>query len=33
VDDLTKDVGFKPTTSIEQGISRFVQWYQTYYKN
>jgi UDP-glucuronate 4-epimerase len=33
VDDLTKDVGFKPTTPIEQGISRFVQWYQTYYKN
>lgn len=32
VDDLTKDVGFKPATSIETGISRFVEWYQLYYK-
>jgi UDP-glucuronate 4-epimerase len=32
VDDLAKDVGFKPTTPIDQGICRFVQWYQEYYK-
>ena len=31
VDDLIKDVGFKPSTSIEDGISRFVQWYREYY--
>jgi len=31
VDDLMADVGFKPSTSIEQGIVRFVQWYRAYY--
>ncbi len=33
VDDLIKDVGFKPATPIEEGIHRFVQWYREYYKN
>lgn len=32
VDDLVKDVGFKPNTSIEKGIERFVTWYREYYK-
>lgn len=32
VDDLTRDVGFKPSTSIEDGVSRFVQWYREYHK-
>ncbi len=32
VDDLIKDVGFKPSTSIEEGINKFVQWYKEYYK-
>ncbi len=27
VDDLMDDVGFKPDSSIERGIERFVQWY------
>ena len=31
VDDLIKDVGFKPNTSIEEGIGRFVAWYKGYY--
>ena len=31
VDDLTADTGFKPATSIEEGIMRFVEWYQEYY--
>ncbi|MCQ6560432.1 NAD-dependent epimerase [Paenibacillus mendelii] len=31
IDDLTRDIGFKPTTTIEEGIGRFVDWYQTYY--
>ncbi len=31
VDDLVNDVGFKPTTSIEEGISKFVEWYNEYY--
>ena len=32
IDDLTRDVGFKPTTSIEEGIPRFVKWYREFYK-
>jgi len=31
VDDLVRDVGFKPKTSIETGIKRFVDWYIEYY--
>lgn len=32
VDDLVKDVGFKPATSIETGIRRFVDWYREYFR-
>lgn len=32
VDDLIQDVGFKPETSIEDGIERFVKWYRDYHK-
>ncbi len=32
VDDLFNDVGFKPQTSIEVGIERFLTWYRSYYK-
>jgi len=32
VDDLMKDVGFKPATPIEDGIKHFVKWYREYYK-
>ncbi len=31
INDLIKDVGFKPTTSIEKGINTFVEWYRSYY--
>ncbi len=31
VDDLVKDVGFKPSTAIADGIGRFVDWYKRYY--
>jgi UDP-glucuronate 4-epimerase len=31
VDDLVRDVGFKPDTPIEVGIKRFVDWYKEYY--
>ncbi|MBW2596650.1 MAG: NAD-dependent epimerase [Deltaproteobacteria bacterium] len=31
IDDLIKDVGFKPETSIEAGIKRFILWYNDYY--
>lgn len=32
VDDLMRDVGFKPSTPIEVGITRFVDWYRSYYQ-
>jgi UDP-glucuronate 4-epimerase len=32
VADLTRDAGFKPATSIENGIKYFVKWYKDYYK-
>lgn len=32
VDDLIKDVGFKPATPIEAGIKEFVKWYSDYNK-
>ena len=28
IDDLYEYIGFKPTTSIEDGISKFVDWYK-----
>ncbi|MEE9547470.1 MAG: NAD-dependent epimerase [Hyphomicrobium sp.] len=31
VDALAHDVGFKPSTPIEVGIHRFVEWYRSYY--
>lgn len=31
VDDLIADVGFKPSTCIETGVERFVDWYRTFY--
>lgn len=32
VDDLMKEVGFKPVTPIEEGVRRFVDWYRGYYQ-
>jgi UDP-glucuronate 4-epimerase len=32
VDDLMRDVGFRPATPIGVGIARFVEWYRSYYK-
>jgi UDP-glucuronate 4-epimerase len=31
VDALSNDVGFRPATSIEEGVGRFVEWYTGYY--
>lgn len=31
VDDLIRDVGFKPEISIDEGIGKFVEWYKDYY--
>lgn len=32
VEALVADVGYKPSTTIEQGIERFVAWYKDYYQ-
>ena len=31
VENLENDVGFRPRTSVEHGIARFVEWYKSYY--
>jgi UDP-glucuronate 4-epimerase len=31
VDDLIKDTGFSPSTPVEEGLRRFVDWYRGYY--
>ncbi len=32
VDDLVEQFDYKPTTSVEEGINRFVSWYKDYFK-
>lgn len=32
VSDLSRDTGFKPDTTIEEGLEKFVDWYIDYYK-
>jgi len=32
VSDLVKDVDYKPDTTVENGIAKFVEWYKQYYK-
>ena len=32
VDDLIRDVGFKPSTPIEDGVARFIAWYRDFYR-
>jgi UDP-glucuronate 4-epimerase len=31
VDDLMRDVGFRPATPIEDGVRRFVAWYREFH--
>ena len=31
IDDLARDVGFRPGTTIEEGVARFVAWYREYH--
>ena len=33
IDDLVKDVGFRPSTPIEEGINKFTNWHREYYKS
>ncbi len=30
--DLMRDAGFKPSTPLEEGLKKFVEWYKGYYK-
>ncbi len=31
VSDLVRDLGFKPSTPVREGVARFVAWYRSYY--
>lgn len=31
IDDFIKEVGFRPTTSLDVGLEKFVSWYKEYY--
>ncbi len=32
IDDLVRDTGFKPSTPLEVGIPKFIEWYRNYFK-
>jgi UDP-glucuronate 4-epimerase len=32
ISSLSNDTGYKPLTSLEEGIKKFLQWYLHYYK-
>ena len=32
VEDLVRDTGYQPSTSVEQGVKNFVDWYRGYYE-
>ena len=32
VDDLIREIGFRPSTRVEDGIAEFVKWFKAYYK-
>jgi UDP-glucuronate 4-epimerase len=32
VEDLAREIGFRPATTIEDGIARFAKWYREYHK-
>jgi UDP-glucuronate 4-epimerase len=31
IDDLMREVGFRPVTSIEDGVRKFIAWYRQYH--
>jgi len=31
VEDMMRDTGYRPSTPIETGIARFIEWYRSYY--
>ncbi len=32
IEDLYEAIGFQPSTSIQEGLRKFVEWYNTYYQ-
>jgi UDP-glucuronate 4-epimerase len=32
VEDLVRDMDYRPRTSVEEGVARFVEWYRAFYK-
>ena len=32
VDELVEQFGYKPSTTVEEGVRRFVEWYRDYFK-
>jgi len=32
IDDLVREINFKPSTTIEEGVTKFVNWYKEYYQ-
>jgi UDP-glucuronate 4-epimerase len=32
IDDLMRDVGFRPATAIEDGVRKFATWYREYHR-
>jgi UDP-glucuronate 4-epimerase len=32
VSELVAKIGYRPTTSVEEGVARFVEWYRSYYE-
>jgi UDP-glucuronate 4-epimerase len=31
IDDLVRDVGYRPATTVEDGLAQFVEWYRDFY--
>lgn len=31
MDNLARDFGYQPRTTVEKGVARFVEWYRAYY--
>ena len=31
IEDLVREIGFRPATTIEDGIARFAKWYRDYH--
>jgi len=32
VDDLVEQFGYRPSTTVEEGIARFVAWHREYFR-